>query len=100
MESADGEDGEKRGGGARWRRWAAAGGDGAAILWLWASGVDSPCASVWSSCSSLFDGYISQTVKLEALGIPAYRSFSLVELEAATNDFEVDGERRGTRRRH
>uniref|UniRef100_A0A0D9WVX3 Protein kinase domain-containing protein n=1 Tax=Leersia perrieri TaxID=77586 RepID=A0A0D9WVX3_9ORYZ len=33
--------------------------------------------------------YISQTVKLGALGIPAYRSFSLVELEAATNDFEV-----------
>lgn len=30
--------------------------------------------------------YISQTVKL---GVPAYRSFSLVELEAATNDFEV-----------
>ena len=34
--------------------------------------------------------YISQTVKLQgALGIPAYRSFSLVELEAATNNFEV-----------
>ncbi|WVZ62032.1 hypothetical protein U9M48_011822 [Paspalum notatum var. saurae] len=33
--------------------------------------------------------YISQTVKLGALGIPAYRSFSLVELEAATSDFEV-----------
>lgn len=33
--------------------------------------------------------YISQTVKLGALGVPAYRSFSLVELEAATNDFEV-----------
>ncbi|KAJ1287875.1 hypothetical protein BS78_02G044300 [Paspalum vaginatum] len=33
--------------------------------------------------------YISQTVKLGALGIPAYRSFSLVELEAATNNFEV-----------
>ncbi|CAM0947500.1 unnamed protein product [Alopecurus aequalis] len=31
--------------------------------------------------------YISQTVKLEALGIPPYRSFSLVELEAATNNF-------------
>jgi hypothetical protein len=28
-------------------------------------------------------------VKLGALGIPAYRSFSLVELEAATNNFEV-----------
>ncbi|KAG2631866.1 hypothetical protein PVAP13_2NG050800 [Panicum virgatum] len=33
--------------------------------------------------------YISQTVKLGALGIPAYRTFSLVELEAATNNFEV-----------
>lgn len=33
--------------------------------------------------------YISQTVKLGALGIPAYRSFSLVELEAATDNFEV-----------
>lgn len=33
--------------------------------------------------------YISQTVKLGALGIPAYRSFSLVELEAATSNFEV-----------
>nr|CAB3452018.1 unnamed protein product [Digitaria exilis] len=33
--------------------------------------------------------YISQTVKLGALGIPAYRSFSLVELEAATNNFEL-----------
>ncbi|VAI23053.1 unnamed protein product [Triticum turgidum subsp. durum] len=31
--------------------------------------------------------YISQTVKLGALGIPPYRSFSLVELEAATNNF-------------
>jgi hypothetical protein len=33
-------------------------------------------------------GYISQTVKLGALGIPSYRSFSLVELEAATDNFE------------
>ncbi|KAL5219566.1 hypothetical protein ABZP36_020250 [Zizania latifolia] len=32
--------------------------------------------------------YISQTVKLGALGIPPYRTFSLVELEAATNNFE------------
>ncbi|WVZ60829.1 hypothetical protein U9M48_010799 [Paspalum notatum var. saurae] len=32
--------------------------------------------------------YISQTVKLGALGIPSYRCFSLVELEAATNNFE------------
>jgi hypothetical protein len=41
---------------------------------------------IWMSCRA---GYISQTVKLGALGIPAYRSFSLVELEAATNNFEV-----------
>uniref|UniRef100_A0A804M5C8 Protein kinase domain-containing protein n=1 Tax=Zea mays TaxID=4577 RepID=A0A804M5C8_MAIZE len=32
--------------------------------------------------------YISQTLKLGALGIPSYRAFSLVELEAATNNFE------------
>lgn len=33
--------------------------------------------------------YISQTIKLGALGIPSYRSFSLEELEAATNNFET-----------
>lgn len=33
-------------------------------------------------------GYISQTMKLGALGIPSYRSFSVEELEAATNNFE------------
>ncbi|CAA6653781.1 unnamed protein product [Spirodela intermedia] len=33
--------------------------------------------------------YISQTIKLGALGIPSYRSFSLEELEAATNGFET-----------
>ncbi|KAF3331153.1 putative inactive leucine-rich repeat receptor-like protein kinase [Carex littledalei] len=32
--------------------------------------------------------YISQTAKLGALGIPSYRSFSLVDLEAATSNFE------------
>ncbi|KAJ6801264.1 putative inactive leucine-rich repeat receptor-like protein kinase isoform X2 [Iris pallida] len=32
--------------------------------------------------------YISQTMKLGALGVPSYRSFSLEELEAATNNFE------------
>ncbi|XP_006650708.1 probable inactive leucine-rich repeat receptor-like protein kinase At3g03770 [Oryza brachyantha] len=32
--------------------------------------------------------YISQTVKLGALGIPPYRTFSMVELEAATDNFE------------
>ncbi|XP_021755987.1 probable inactive leucine-rich repeat receptor-like protein kinase At3g03770 [Chenopodium quinoa] len=31
--------------------------------------------------------YISQTMKLGALGIPAYRTFSLEELEIATNKF-------------
>ncbi|XP_020256024.1 probable inactive leucine-rich repeat receptor-like protein kinase At3g03770 isoform X1 [Asparagus officinalis] len=31
--------------------------------------------------------YISQTMKLGALGVPSYRSFSLEELEAATNNF-------------
>ena len=33
-------------------------------------------------------GYISQTMKLGALGLPAYRTFSLEELEYATNNFE------------
>ncbi|PKA66068.1 putative inactive leucine-rich repeat receptor-like protein kinase [Apostasia shenzhenica] len=33
--------------------------------------------------------YISQTMKLGALGIPPYRSFSLDELEAATNNFDT-----------
>ncbi|XP_073006233.1 probable inactive leucine-rich repeat receptor-like protein kinase At3g03770 [Typha latifolia] len=31
--------------------------------------------------------YISQTMKLGALGLPSYRSFSLEELEAATDNF-------------
>lgn len=35
-----------------------------------------------------FEGYISQTMKLGALGLPAYRTFSLEELEYATNNFE------------
>lgn len=33
--------------------------------------------------------YISQTMKLGALGIPSYRSYSLDELEAATNNFDT-----------
>nr|XP_010910488.1 probable inactive leucine-rich repeat receptor-like protein kinase At3g03770 [Elaeis guineensis] len=33
--------------------------------------------------------YISQAMKLGALGIPSYRSFSLEELVAATNNFET-----------
>ncbi|KAK6942457.1 Serine-threonine/tyrosine-protein kinase, catalytic domain [Dillenia turbinata] len=32
--------------------------------------------------------YISQTMKLGALGLPAYRTFSLEELEEATNNFD------------
>ncbi|KAF8049374.1 hypothetical protein N665_2223s0001 [Sinapis alba] len=32
--------------------------------------------------------YISQTMKLGALGLPSYRTFSLEELEYATNNFE------------
>ncbi|KAL0727509.1 hypothetical protein Bca4012_023602 [Brassica carinata] len=37
---------------------------------------------------SQMQGYISQTMKLGALGLPAYRTFSLEELEYATNKFE------------
>ncbi|GMH09731.1 hypothetical protein Nepgr_011572 [Nepenthes gracilis] len=33
--------------------------------------------------------YISQTMKLGALGVPAYRAFSLEELEEATNYFDT-----------
>ncbi|CAN1246100.1 Probable inactive leucine-rich repeat receptor-like protein kinase At3g03770 [Linum grandiflorum] len=33
-------------------------------------------------------GYISQTTKLGTLGLPAYRTFSLEEIEDATNNFE------------
>ncbi|XVF56818.1 hypothetical protein PTKIN_Ptkin06aG0150900 [Pterospermum kingtungense] len=33
--------------------------------------------------------YISQTTKLGALGLPAYRTFSLEELENATNNFDT-----------
>lgn len=35
------------------------------------------------------EGYISQTMKLGALGLPAYRTFSLEELEEATNNFDT-----------
>jgi len=34
-------------------------------------------------------GYISQTKKLGAVGLPTYRSFSLEEIEAATNYFDT-----------
>lgn len=33
--------------------------------------------------------YISQTIKLGALGLPPYRTFSLEELEEATNNFDT-----------
>ncbi|KAL4353395.1 hypothetical protein GQ457_06G016840 [Hibiscus cannabinus] len=33
--------------------------------------------------------YISQTTNLGALGLPAYRTFSLEEIEAATNNFDT-----------
>ncbi|KAK3198162.1 hypothetical protein Dsin_021577 [Dipteronia sinensis] len=33
--------------------------------------------------------YISQTMKLGALGLPAYRTFSLEEVEEATNNFDT-----------
>lgn len=45
-------------------------------------------ASIGYSSKLITDArYISQTVKLGALGIPAYRTFSLEELEGATNHF-------------
>lgn len=34
-------------------------------------------------------GYISQSMKLGALGLPSYRTFSLDELEEATNNFDT-----------
>ncbi|KAG5232861.1 inactive leucine-rich repeat receptor protein [Salix suchowensis] len=42
-----------------------------------------------SSCSRMQVRYISQTMKLGALGLPAYRTFSLEELEEATNNFNT-----------
>lgn len=35
------------------------------------------------------EGYIYQTMKLGALGLPAYRTFSLGELEEATGNFDT-----------
>jgi hypothetical protein len=35
------------------------------------------------------EGYISQTMKLGALGLPPYRTFSLEEVEEATNNFDT-----------
>lgn len=43
----------------------------------------------WPYTFSLLKGYISQTMRIGALGIPAYRTFSLEELEKATNGFET-----------
>ena len=42
---------------------------------------------LWLTANT-FIGYISQTMKLGALGLPSYRTFSLEELEYATNNFE------------
>ncbi|KAE8679005.1 putative inactive leucine-rich repeat receptor-like protein kinase [Hibiscus syriacus] len=36
-----------------------------------------------------WSGYISQTMKLGALGLPTYRTFSLEDLEDATNNFDT-----------
>ena len=40
-------------------------------------------------CLILPEGYISQTMKTGELGLPAYRTFSLEELEEATNNFDT-----------
>lgn len=37
----------------------------------------------------LLTGYISETMKLGALGIPPYRTFVLDELKEATNNFNA-----------
>ncbi|PRQ45859.1 putative protein kinase RLK-Pelle-LRR-VI-1 family [Rosa chinensis] len=47
-------------------------------------------ASTGYSSKLLSDArYISQTMKLGALGLPSYRTFSLDELEEATNNFDT-----------
>ncbi|XP_010266686.1 PREDICTED: probable inactive leucine-rich repeat receptor-like protein kinase At3g03770 isoform X2 [Nelumbo nucifera] len=47
-------------------------------------------ASTGYTSKLLSDGrYISQTMKLGALGLPSYRTFSLEELEEATNNFDT-----------
>ncbi|KAL5834970.1 hypothetical protein ACOSQ4_014467 [Xanthoceras sorbifolium] len=47
-------------------------------------------ASTWYTSKLLSDArYISQTMKLGALGLPAYRTFSLEELEEATENFDT-----------
>ncbi|XP_042412240.1 probable inactive leucine-rich repeat receptor-like protein kinase At3g03770 isoform X1 [Zingiber officinale] len=48
-----------------------------------------PDASTLSSGLQCLFGYVSQTMKLGALGIPSYRSFSVEELEYATNNFQA-----------
>ncbi|KNA13635.1 hypothetical protein SOVF_114850 isoform A [Spinacia oleracea] len=50
--------------------------------------ISEKAATNYTSSKLLTDArYISQTMKLGALGIPAYRTFSLEELEIATNKF-------------
>ncbi|KAJ8763143.1 hypothetical protein K2173_025528 [Erythroxylum novogranatense] len=59
------------------------------------SAKSSPGGKMWnspnspSSWSTAVKGYISQTMKLGALGVPAYRTFSVDELEEATNNFDT-----------
>lgn len=35
------------------------------------------------------EGYTTQSMKLGALGVPTYRTFSLKDLEDATNNFDT-----------
>ncbi|XP_050370371.1 probable inactive leucine-rich repeat receptor-like protein kinase At3g03770 [Argentina anserina] len=56
----------------------------------------SPTRSITENASSGYTSkllsdarYISQTMKLGALGLPSYRTFSLDELEEATNNFDT-----------
>ncbi|KAF3323041.1 putative inactive leucine-rich repeat receptor-like protein kinase [Carex littledalei] len=46
-------------------------------------------STVNSSLAVTDSRYISPTIKLGALGIPSYRTFSLEEIEAATNNFDT-----------
>lgn len=41
------------------------------------------------SLSLVLKGYISQTMKLATVGLPSYRTFSLEEIEEATNNFDT-----------
>lgn len=44
---------------------------------------------MWNYESFPFEGYVSQATRLGALGLPAYRMFSLEELEEATDSFDT-----------